>query len=174
MSPDRSKLRDVAVLADEEAQLTVDFDVRELGRLVPELADDSGTARGELRFVRDHGFPAADVIAEAELTLTCQRCMQPVKRRVKTESRVVFPPDEASAERLPAEVETMLAPEGRLRLADVLGEELLLALPLSPRHAGENGCGDAGATGVAAEEEQMEVQRPFAALAELMSRKDSG
>lgn len=174
MSPDGSKLRDVAVLADEQAEVTVDIPVRELRRLVAELVEDSGTARGVLRFSREHGMPAADVVAEAGLTLTCQRCMQPLRQRVRTESRVVFPPDEASAERLPADLETMLAPEGRVRLADVLGEELLLALPLSPRHENEKDCGVAAGVVAIAETEKVEVQRPFAALAELMGRKDAG
>jgi uncharacterized protein len=171
MSADRSKLRDVSILADEGAVVPVEIPVRELSRLLPELAADSGVARGELRFGREHGQPAVEVSLEATLTLRCQRCMRPMQQHVATESRVCLLPDEESAARLPPEVETMLAPEGRTSVADIVGEELLLALPLAPRHDDESEC-DTEIASVAAEPVLEDgPRRPFAALAQLMGRE---
>jgi uncharacterized protein len=169
MSADGSKLRDVSVLADERAVLAVEIPVSALPRLLPELAGDSGVARGELRFGHDLGTAMADVAVEATLVLQCQRCMRPMSQKVTTGSRVYFPPDEETATRLPSEAETMLAPDGRARLADVVAEELLLALPLAPRHEDES-CGAGEVPAVEEAPEIEEPQRPFANLAQMMGR----
>jgi uncharacterized protein len=171
MSDGRSKLRDVSVLADEGAVLPVEIPVRDLPRLLPELAADSGVVRGELRFAREQGTPAVDVSLEATVTLVCQRCMQQMQQPLVTQSRVCLPADEEAAARVPAEFETMLAPNGRLSLPDLVAEDLLLELPLSPRHEDEGEC-DALMAGVSAVEvdETVEPRRPFAGLAELMGR----
>jgi uncharacterized protein len=170
MSADGSKLRDVSVLADEGAVLPVEIPVRELPRLLPELTADDGMARGEVGFSREHGEPVAQVTVEATVTLTCQRCMQPMSQQVCTASRVWLPADEAAAGRLPADVETMLAPEGRTRVTDIVGEELLLALPLAPRHEDETQCGSRGARSQTQAPAEDAPRRPFAGLAQLMGR----
>jgi uncharacterized protein len=168
MSADGSKLRDVEVLADEGAVVPVEFPVSELSRLLPDLADGSGVARGELRFGRHLETAMADVALEATLALICQRCMRPMAQPVASASRVYFPLDETAAARLPMEEETMLAPEGRVRLQDVVAEELLLALPMAPRHENESDCGEAV---VEAEPEAKGARRPFADLAKMMGRE---
>ncbi|MET0290917.1 MAG: YceD family protein [Steroidobacteraceae bacterium] len=172
MSDGRSKLRDVSVLADEGAVLPVEIPVRDLPRLLPELAADSGIVRGELRFVREQGTPAVDASLEATVTLVCQRCMRPMSQQIVTESRVCLPADEEAAARVPADFETMLAPNGRLSLADLVAEDLLLELPLSPRHEDESECDAPAAASLADEAKDEDVpRRPFAGLAELMGRE---
>jgi uncharacterized protein len=170
MSADGSKLRDVSVLADEGAVLPIAIPVSDLPRLLPDLAADSGVARGELRFGREHGEAAVDVAVEAMLTLVCQRCMRPMQQQVAAMSRLCLPKDEATAARLPMDVETMLAPEGRLSIADIVGEELLLALPLAPRHDDEAECDARVGSLAAGEPVDDEPRRPFAGLAQLMER----
>ena len=140
MSAGRSKLCDVSVLADEGAVVPVEIPVRDLPRLLPELAADTGVARGELRFSRSMEFRRRMWRSRRRVTLICQRCMKPMSQSVVTQSRVCLPPDEQAAARLPVELETMIAPDGRLALADLVAEDLLLALPLSPRHEDESEC----------------------------------
>jgi uncharacterized protein len=172
MPAGRSKLCDVSVLSDEGAVVPVEIPVRDLPRLLPELAADTGVARGEVRFGREHGVPAADVALEATVTLICQRCMKPMSQSVVTQSRVCLPPDEQAAARLPVELEVMLAPDGRLAMADLVGEDLLLALPLSPRHEDESECDPSVTTSIEDEAKVFEEpRRPFAGLAELMGRE---
>jgi uncharacterized protein len=83
-------------------------------------------------------------------------------------SQVVLVGSEAEAATVPAELETALAPDGRLKLADLVEEELLLALPAAPRHA-------AGQCPAARQETRESatpgVQRPFAGLGELLAEK---
>ena len=61
--------------------------------------------------------------------------------------------------------ETVLAPEGKVRLIDLIEEELLLALPLVPLHEHERA--DEGDHESAA----GPVQRPFERLGELLKRQ---
>lgn len=73
--------------------------------------------------------------ASTRVWLTCQRCLQPYAIGLGVEQRVRFVRDEATAEALDAEVEEdVLALPRRLNLRDLAEDELLLSLPLVPRH----------------------------------------
>ena len=50
-------------------------------------------------------------------------------------ARVALIAAESEADRVPQEFETVLAPENRIRVRDLVEEELLLSLPLVPLHA---------------------------------------
>ncbi|MEP7312711.1 MAG: YceD family protein [Pseudomonadota bacterium] len=171
MLEDGSKLRDVLVLADEGAELTFAIDVTRMPRLLDLLAAPTGRAHGTVTFGRDRGFAVARVDVTADLTLQCQRCLKPLVTEVQGESQVFLLESEADAERAPAEVETMVAQEGRLRIAELVEEDLLLALPVAPRHERASEC----ATSVKVlqpEAAKPDVQRPFASLNELLGRDE--
>ena len=73
---------------------------------------------------------------------------------------------------MPDEYDAVTAPGGRIRLADLVVEELLLALPLVPMHATPAEC--ALTLAAAAEGDPpaaaRPVQRPFADLRDLLKR----
>jgi len=169
MPDDGSKLRDISILADEGAELAVEISVAHLTRLVHELAAPTGTAVARVQFSRERGFAVAQVQAQAQVELICQRCLQPLQVAIRSDSRVFLLHAEADAERVPADVETMLAPEGRLRMDELVAEELLLALPLAPLHSEEQLCA-ARSDDDSDRPPDEEVQRPFAALGDLMSQ----
>ncbi len=70
----------------------------------------------------------------------------------------------AEAARVPETLETVLAPEHRISLRDLVEEELLLALPLVPRH--EDMSVPAHRAGT-----HGETHRPFGQLSELFKRQ---
>ena len=73
--------------------------------------------------------------ATAAVWLTCQRCLQPFEQPLALDTRVRFVRDEAKAEALDAELEEdVLALPRWLDLRTLIEDELLLALPLVPRH----------------------------------------
>ncbi len=75
------------------------------------------------------------VNAECALSLVCQRCLGPVATGVQAERSFLFAPDEASAAALDAEIEEdVLALTRSLDARELVEDELLLALPLVPRH----------------------------------------
>jgi len=68
--------------------------------------------------------------------LTCQRCLQPFTVLLEIDQRLRFVRGEAQAEALDAEIEDdVLALSKSLDLRELVEDELLLALPIVPRHA---------------------------------------
>jgi uncharacterized protein len=167
MPEDGSKLWPVAVLADERRRVALEIPVGQLTRLAPMLAGQDGSVQGNVALAREQGRIVADVAVNTRLTLRCQRCLGTMEVSVEGSSRVALLESEAEADNVPPEFETALAPEGRLRLADLVEEELLLALPAAPMHP-EGQC-PAEAVPGADEPVQADVQRPFANLGELLA-----
>jgi uncharacterized protein len=135
-----SKLRDVRKLADARATLDLDIPVAELPGLPGELICGSGQVHARVQFGREQGFMVAQVALQGQLELICQRCMAPMPVPIETSSPVLLIESEADAEAAPVEWETYLAAEGRLSLAALAAEELLLALPVVPLHADSSAC----------------------------------
>jgi uncharacterized protein len=139
-----SKLRDVRKLADARATIGLDIPVAELPGLPGELIAGIGVLHAHVQFGREQGFMVAQVALRGQLELICQRCMGPMPLPIETSSPVLLVESEADAEAAPVEWETYLAAEGRLSLAALAAEELLLALPVVPLHADGSGCKAAG------------------------------
>ena len=73
--------------------------------------------------------------AHAVLPLTCQRCLQPMTVELHVSPTLRFVRDEALAEQLDEDSEEdVLALSAALDLHDLVEDELILALPLVPRH----------------------------------------
>ena len=98
---------------------------------------------------------------QAPVWLTCQRCLQPMALDLALERHLRFVHGEAQAEALDAESDDdVLALPRWLDLRELVEDELLLSLPLVPRHAAcpqplpvpiglEEEAGDAAALGAA-------------------------
>ena len=165
VSPPWSKPLDVDRLADGEAD--VDFAVPLAG--LPGLrAGVAGSVRGRIHFAREQGVAVAELALKGTATLECQRCMQPMERALESHARVALVATEAEVAELPPDLEPMLAEDGRISLARLITEELLLTLPIVPLHAAGGECTSAPAA--AALKEGGETHRPFARLAELLKR----
>lgn len=106
-----------------------------------------------------------------ELTLECQRCLESMPYPVDVRFRLAVIESAGEAERLPEALEPLLISEGRLRVLDVIEDELLLSLPLVPKHAPEQ-CA-VYREGSAAPQEVAANVGPFAVLGALKQRQDS-
>jgi uncharacterized protein len=166
MSDGRSKLCDVSILADAGSEIEFDMNVADMARVRPVLAGSEGWVRGAAKFARERGRPVARLNFTAQLQLRCQRCLEAMTVQMQGGSLVHLVENEAAARGLPDEAETLLAPEGKLLLRDLVEEDLLLSLPIAPRH--ESGSCGAASAPAAAVDDAEQVQRPFAALEELM------
>lgn len=166
MPEDGSRLCHVAALADEAGQVELAVPLARLERLAPQLMATEGMAQGRVALGREQGRIIAEVSAAAAVVLRCQRCLQPMTLQIDCSSRVVLVESESAVADVPPELETALAPEGRLRLSDLIEEELLLALPAAPRHP-EGQCPGVVAE-LKSEESAHPTQRPFASLGELL------
>lgn len=75
--------------------------------------------------------------ADTMVRLVCQRCLQPMAQALHAERAFRFVADEAEAERLDelSEDDVLALPTGgRLDLHLLVEDELILALPIVPRH----------------------------------------
>ena len=79
--------------------------------------------------------PSLLVHASTVVTLECQRCLRPIRVALRADRRIFFVEGEDAAAALDAEAEDdVLALTPALDLPMLLEDELLLALPLVPRH----------------------------------------
>jgi uncharacterized protein len=73
--------------------------------------------------------------AQGRISLVCQRCLGPVEAPIETQRSFLFVPGEEAAAQLDADSEDdVLALTRSLDLRELVEDELLLALPLVPRH----------------------------------------
>ncbi len=172
MAEDGLEPTNVALAADYGTSVKLKVPLTALGRLTDVIANPVGEVEGRIQFGRERGLIVADVWVEASLQLRCQRCLGPLSQQVTGQSRVALVSSEAEVDAVPPEWETALAPSGRMRLAELLEEELLLALPAAPRHEAD-ACGAAPVVS-AADKRSAEppVEKPFAGLAALMKGRD--
>ena len=106
--------------------------------------------------------------ADAPVTLQCQRCLQELATRVGVDRRFRFARDEDEAAELDEELEDdvlVLAP--RLNLLELIEDELILALPLVPRH---EQCPEPLVSDDKGSPEEEVKPNPFAVLAALRDR----
>jgi uncharacterized protein len=179
------KLRDVRKLADSRAVFDLDVALTELPNLPAEYVAAGSSVHAHISFGREQGFAMARLELRATLQATCQRCLASMPLHVEASSPVLIVESEQEAESSPAGWETFLAPEGRLVLEALIGEELLLALPVVPLHAEAMQCAPAAAQAVASElaatapvapavaaavSAEPAMVRPFADLRALLER----
>ncbi len=172
---------DLRAFCRDAGELQGNLPLAALTRLAESLYEPPGDARvnwqalGEERPVVG-GEPERRLRLRAQGTvvLQCQRCLQSVPHVLTVDTRLRFVPGEDEAERLDEiSEEDVLALLPRLDLQPLLEDELLLALPLVPRHEAE--CpqplplaGDAGdATDTSPATVGDGRPNPFAALAAL-------
>lgn len=178
--PQSPRKLDVAALARDGASLSGAWPAAELERLAEGAAPEAPAAgwpevqwvvQGELRQPR--GGEAQTWMrleASAEVALTCQRCLQPVRESLQFSRWFRFVRDENEAAELDADSEDEVLALGRsLDLRELVEDELLLDLPLVPRH---ETCPEAlpQSAGEAALEAEAPRPNPFAALAALKKK----
>ncbi len=103
-------------------------------RLRSSLLDAEGEVRYTLVFGTDFlKVPFAELGIEAELPLECQRSLRRFLLPVRLVQRLGLIRDEAGEAALPPEYEPLLMPDdGMLRPAELVEDELILALPVVP------------------------------------------
>lgn len=171
---------DLAHFARKGARLDGEWAVAGLERLADSAAPEAPAAawpavrwslQGEIREPKG-GKPQIwlHVQAKAQVSLTCQRCLQPVQESLELDRWVRFVDTEAEAAELDADSDDdVLALPRHLDARELIEDELLLALPLVPMH---EVCPQPLPQAEGDLDPVQEKPNPFAALAALKRGRD--
>lgn len=170
---------DVAALSAAGGELSGEWPLAELDRLAdlvlgsePAGAPIHWQAEGEQRRVTG-GEPEVwlHLTAQACVNMRCQRCLGSLAVPLDLDRWIRFVRDGAQAEALDAEMEDdVLELQRHMDLRELVEDELLLALPLVPRHDVCPQPLPAGDDTTAAPDAVPERPHPFAALAQLKKK----
>jgi uncharacterized protein len=143
--------------------------VASMPRLCGMLASDSGEVEFELEFGRDElGTAYLDVRANAPLTVICQRSLEPFVLPVVVDNRLGLIRSEREESGLSPGCEPLLVEDnGMLVSADVIEDELLLALPLVPINPDSTLPDEVTSPELDDSPSQGRTDNPFAVLREL-------
>ncbi|GIZ51054.1 YceD family protein [Noviherbaspirillum aridicola] len=110
---------------------------------LPRLAQESVDGEGSIRWVLQggtgkHGHPRLELSVTADVKLICQRCLSAFTFDIDSSSVLVLAPDEKSADEIDAQLEDedveVIVGSHSFDVRQVIEDEALLAIPLSPRH----------------------------------------
>ena len=158
------RISDAFVFAREGRVLEGELAVSGLERLHDLLAEVSGSISFRLQgYKSEHGELMLHLTVGGMIPLACQRCLQAISYQLDVDSLLEIIPEGAdmSQDELEDDTRDFLPLAGELDVAEFVEDEILLALPVAPRHekCGLPGAADAG-----------ERINPFATLAGLKGK----
>lgn len=134
------------------------------------LADEAGSIRAILAFSGDEeNRSLTHVHVEAEVVVTCQRCLGAMPLHVEGENTLAAVWNDDQARHLPRHLDPLILSEEACNLWELVEDELILALPSFSYHEAEQ-CkmSLSGYAGPAIEAEQRDKRpTPFDVLAQL-------
>lgn len=113
--------------------------IADMQRLSANVMAGDDTVAVKLQFgIDEQGVTFLTGHLETTLTLQCQRCMEPFSYGIMSDFvlGIINTLDEANA--LPERYEPALAKEGSLALRELIEDEIILNLPIIPRHEPED------------------------------------
>jgi len=153
---------DPARFAREESRVTGVLTLDQLPRVADVLFDHEGSVSYEVSgYTTGNGEPALRL--HVTLGLLCQRCLERLPLQFDAERDVVLvagAEEVATGDEEEDDTDTIPA-VAHLDLLDLIEQEVVLSLPMAPRHA-ENGCTAQASAGTA-----MQSDSPFSVLAGL-------
>lgn len=159
---------DSAEFARERQSLTGEIELRDLSRVLDSLQSQDGTIRYELHGRVDRlERPVLQLKVSGTVVLLCQRCMLPFDFAIDSDSILTLFGNEAdidAAAEQDDELDGIVARHDQA-VVDLIEDEILLALPLAPKH---DVCASEGKTDAAAGK-----PNPFAVLQQLKVNKQA-
>jgi uncharacterized protein len=156
-------------------QLKGQLPVASLQRLCESLLDEQGTVIANLLFEVDtERRPKIVGNVSTDVSVVCQRCLQPMILHVEDKIDLVLVTTDAQSKALPDRYDPWFCGEDEfLSPADIIEEQLILAMPIVSMH---ERCVDVNKTQDLSIQNQIESEsarkNPFAALAGLKSKSE--
>ncbi len=155
-------------LADNQKTLKGEIQLTEMSRLMELICDDHpGVASIHLKGGRDEqGFPYICGSIRTVFKVICQRCNSPLSLTLDIAVEVSPVRNDQEAKRIPAQYDPLLADDETISLVAMIEEEILLGIPIVPKHSLEE-CKVKSSEFVELEEEK-DNQHPFKVLKKLL------
>jgi uncharacterized protein len=165
-----SSTLNIARLTARNAALAGGLSVKRLPRLVSLLLDDAGEVDFQLSFAREAGRQVIRGHFQTKLWMRCQRCLEPVQVPLEGEIGLERVVDETQVPQTDLDP-LILTDEEDVHLADLIEDEIILALPVVAMHEDVN-CKAclSETTGQASEDDQQARTLPFAKLRDLLNK----
>lgn len=155
-------------LAAESGRLEGRLALAALSRLATLSRADGEVTITLVGGVDERGISFLEGSLNTEIELDCQRCLGPLRIPLTIEVLLGVVRSETEAERLPERYDPLLVADTEVTVADLVEDELLLALPSIPRHVDLHEC-EANGYGVPDETAPgTPLRQPFAVLASLL------
>ncbi len=130
------------VLAERQTELSGEIELKRLARLCDMLHAHDGSVTAKLRFAKHGGaWVIVELECDATLALVCQRCLEPMLHAVQARAELGLVETASMAARLPEAYEPVVLEGDRMMPARLIEDELIVSLPLTPRHARVDECG---------------------------------
>ncbi|MAF83519.1 MAG: YceD family protein [Gammaproteobacteria bacterium] len=123
--------------------------------------------------VGPEGFPRVAISVTGCLSLSCQRCLEPMAWPVRIETRLSVLDSDEQTELIASPFDSILMNADGLDIATVIEDEILAALPIALVHRDGPGCQSAGGDESNSTIEAELMQRPFADLANIVGGRKS-
>jgi len=165
--PDRL---DLIATAEAGRDLRGSVAVARLERVLPVLTSDQGELQVELNLGKDlDGTHFLSGTIQGEIVLCCQRCMEDMNLQLDLGFRLGLLRDEHAVDGLADCYEPLVVTAEPAYIADIVADEVLLALPIVPLHEDSDECH----ARIKAYKPPPGEQRdnPFAVLAELKQKQ---
>ena len=167
---------DPLALVERRERLEGEIPLASLARLSELLSDTEGSLSAVIDFTGlEDRRPGIRGSVTGRLRLPCQRCLEAVELPVDLAFELYLVESEAMAAHLPEGSEPLLNDTGKVSPRELIENEVLLSLPLIPRHAAGS-CEPPGAFSGTREalEETATRENPFSILAQLRRNTDDG
>jgi uncharacterized protein len=154
-------------LADHQKTLKGEINLSDMARLMELVCGKPGAARIDLCFGRDAlGYLYMRGSIKAEFKVICQRCNSPMPLNLNIVIDVSPVRTDKEALALPKHYDPLLLTDDTLSLITIIEEEILLSIPMVPKHSPEE-CKVKLALPSAFEKDKDE-SNPFNALKKLL------
>lgn len=132
-------LPDLMALAERGTVLEGRIELDKLTRLRELLNSSDGAVTARLRFERrQDDMLIMELQCQASLELVCQRCLQPLRHDVREQVEFALADREDALAVLPHGTDFIALDGDRFQPAAVIEDELIVSLPLVPRHGDED------------------------------------
>jgi uncharacterized protein len=121
--------------ADQNKVLEGEIALELMPRLLEIVLESEAEVKIRLEFDRDEQkLRVLKGQLSADLVLVCERCLEPVNKRVESEFALGIVLTDEQAKNLPGYYEPLLVDPESLELLEVIEEELMLSLPMFAYH----------------------------------------